>query len=64
MFFVFLYRVRVLNFRSAEEVEDDDEYGKSETDSDEVAHRKGVRRSTRARVTRYDKDFSKSAIFF
>lgn len=41
---------------SAEELEDDDEYEKSESDSDDRAP---VRRSTRARVTRYDNDFSK-----
>ena len=50
---------------SADDQEEDDEYAKSETDSDEVSYRRGrggrepVRRSTRARRTRYDNDFSK-----
>ena len=51
---------------SAEDPDEDDEYAKSETDSDEASYRRGrrgrrepVRRSTRARRTRYDNDFSK-----
>lgn len=46
---------------SGEDQDDDEEYGKSESDSDEVAYRRGrepVRRSTRARIIRYDNDFS------
>lgn len=50
-----------LNFCSADD-RDEDDSGKSETDSDEAEYRSGrhgpVRRSTRARVARYDRDFS------
>lgn len=52
-----------LIFCSADDRDEDDDYGKSETDSDEAEYRSGrhgpVRRSTRARVARYDRDFSK-----